>query len=86
MKIVLNESQWEELNVKEEELFVRSAFFLSFSYMHIQARCRGSSHERERISTVKTAIELGMSADDILIKGTKHANCMRSRTKSGSED
>lgn len=64
MKIGLSPDQWTELNVSEQRLFVRAAFFLGMPYNYIQNRCRYEAHEYERHELIESALELGMREDD----------------------
>jgi len=71
MRVVLSLQQWAELNTDNEELFVRAAFYLSFSYMYIQTRCRADVFYKERQSVIETALEMGMLDEDVVVKGVK---------------
>lgn len=64
MRIGLTPAQWTELNVSEQKLFVRSAFYLGLPYTYIQNRCKCKAHEAERDETIESAHEMGMREDD----------------------
>lgn len=68
MKVLLTEEQWVTLNVENEREFVTAAFYLGLGVIYIQNRARYSVHEDERHEVVKTAISLGMTDEDIVIR------------------
>lgn len=68
LRVFLTPQQWDELQVDTYYEFVRSAFFLGLPYLYIASRTKTAAYAADRMSTIESANDLGISPNDKVYK------------------
>lgn len=73
MYVTLNPQQWRTLDVDSNYDFVRAAFYLGMGLLEIEAKIKDPRHRGEYLSAFETAVQLGLSDNDVVVKDTRYS-------------